>query len=401
MQEPNGQNDVPKLVLNRPVQPSERLEVVDGLRGLALFGVLAINLETAFRTSIFEQFIANPPYGGLERLVAAFLTIFIDLKAFALFSLLFGVGLAIQHQRLAGHPHRGLLLLRRLSALLVFGLLHLYLIWNGDILAEYAVAAFVILPFLFASVEVLALACVGVLIFYILMPVLPIPISLPPRPWMEDHVVMARQVYGSGGFLETLQFRVREVPALMPLHMMILPRTLGLFLLGILCWKARLIQDASRHRTLLWCIGMVGVGTGLACTLASTARSISGWPANEPWTGLMSQASTILLAIGYASSVLALHVSGHLKLLVKLTAPIGRMAFSNYILQSVILGWIFYGYGLGLFGRIGLSAGLLTAVVIYCLQCALSAWWLRRFRFGPLEWIWRKIMYGHHAARAA
>jgi uncharacterized protein len=399
MQKNTGQNGAPTFLLNRPVQASERLEVIDALRGLALFGVLAINLETEFRASIFERFIANPPDGGLERLVDAFLTIFIDLKAFALFSLLFGVGLAIQHERLASHPHRGQLLLRRLFALLVFGLLHLYFIWNGDILVEYALVGFMVLPFLFASTETIGVACAVALMLYILMPVLPIPVSLPSRAWMEGHVEMARQIYGSGNFMEVLQFRASEVPTLLPLHLMILPRTLGLFLLGIRCWRARLIQDASRHRTLLWCMGGLGICAGLVCTFASSARSFSGWPAIEPWTALMSQASTILLAVGYASSVLALHASGYLKRLVKLSAPIGRMAFSNYILQSVLLGWIFYGYGLGLFGRIGLSAGLLMAVVIYGLQCALSAWWLGRFRFGPLEWLWRKVMYGQLVSR--
>jgi uncharacterized protein len=109
-----------------------------------LLGVLAINLETEFRVSIFQQFVPGPPDQGLDGWVNAFLQVFVDLKALAIFSLLFGVGLAIQHERLAGDRRRLVLLLRRLLVLLAFGLVHLFLIWNGDILAEYALAGLVV-----------------------------------------------------------------------------------------------------------------------------------------------------------------------------------------------------------------------------------------------------------------
>jgi uncharacterized protein len=133
-----------------PVSPWNRIDGIDALRGIALLGVLAINLVTEFRVSIFQQFLSvGHPTSSLDRAVEAFLTIAVDMKAFALFSLLFGVGLAIQFERLATHAHRTTLLLRRLIVLLIIGLLHLFLIWNGDILVEYALAGFIVLPFLF------------------------------------------------------------------------------------------------------------------------------------------------------------------------------------------------------------------------------------------------------------
>jgi uncharacterized protein len=125
--------------------PAERIDALDVLRGLALFGVLAINLVTGFRVSIFEQFLSDAgATSPLDRAVEAFLILAIDMKAFAVFSLLFGVGLAIQFERLAGNPRRTLLLARRLLVLLAIGLIHLFLIWNGDILTEYALAGFVV-----------------------------------------------------------------------------------------------------------------------------------------------------------------------------------------------------------------------------------------------------------------
>jgi uncharacterized protein len=115
-----------------------------------LFGVLAINIVFEFRVSIFEQFL--PPADGasaIDRALEGVLAGAIELKALALFSFLFGVGLAIQFDRLAGNPSRVALLIRRLVVLLVIGAAHLFLLWNGDILVEYAVAGFVVLPFLF------------------------------------------------------------------------------------------------------------------------------------------------------------------------------------------------------------------------------------------------------------
>src|SRR6266446_9316161 len=133
-----------------PVNPSERIDAIDVLRGIALFGVLAINITSEFRISIFEQFLAHKhPSSPLDRVVETILTLAVDLKAFALFSLLFGAGLAIQFERLSKSPRRTVLLLRRLIGLLAFGLIHLCLIWNGDILTEYALAGLFVLPLLF------------------------------------------------------------------------------------------------------------------------------------------------------------------------------------------------------------------------------------------------------------
>src|SRR5712671_3362424 len=133
-----------------PIVPADRIAAIDIVRGIALFGVMAINVVTIFRASIFERFLPAPIDGTwLDRALYSILMIGIDLKAFALFSLLFGVGLAIQYDHLSASYRRTALLVRRLAFLLLIGAAHLVLIWNGDILLEYAIAGLVVLPFLF------------------------------------------------------------------------------------------------------------------------------------------------------------------------------------------------------------------------------------------------------------
>jgi uncharacterized protein len=115
----------------KPVSPSERIDAIDVLRGLALFGVLAMNIVTVFRVSIFAQFLPDAePAGPFNQAVSAVLTIAVDFKALALFSLLFGAGLAIQFERLAGNARRLILLVRRLAVLLAIGLMHLYSLFD-------------------------------------------------------------------------------------------------------------------------------------------------------------------------------------------------------------------------------------------------------------------------------
>src|SRR6476659_1147283 len=136
----------------RPIGPAERIDAIDVLRGIALLGVVAMNVVTIFRVSIFDRFLFPKPalsFSSIDSAVETILMLAVDLKALALFSLLFGAGLAIQFERLARSERRTSLLLRRLVVLLAFGLIHLCLIWNGDILTEYALAGLIVLPFLF------------------------------------------------------------------------------------------------------------------------------------------------------------------------------------------------------------------------------------------------------------
>ncbi|MGJ4931692.1 DUF418 domain-containing protein [Bradyrhizobium sp. HKCCYLS2038] len=380
------------------IAAADRLISLDIMRGLALSGVMAINVVFEFRVSIFRQFLPalrtqnagttlfaasmSPDTTRLlwaavmgdspfNRGVEDFLERAVSMKAFALFSLLFGIGLAMQFDRIAAH-RRVALLLRRLLVLLAIGLLHLTLLWNGDILTEYALAGLIVLPFLFAPnwlVIASSLALLGLYFTGWLVNVLPLPSS----SWMTQHVADANRIYASDSLPQILAFRLSEIGAIAPLHLWIFPRTLGLFLAGIMIWRSGVLRDASRHRAML-----------LLTTLAALAIAIDAGPS----------LATVSLAIAYGALILAAASTAWGARLLGWAAPMGRMAFTNYLLQSLIFSLVFYGYGLGLFGRLSVSLALGIGIVVYVVQVMTSWCWLRLFQFGPVEWLWRSLMYG-------
>jgi uncharacterized protein len=373
----------------RPINPSERIDAIDVLRGIALFGVMAINVTSIFRVSIFEQFLfpmhsASP----LDRVVETVLKLAVDLKAFALFSLLFGVGLAMQFERLSASPRRTVLLVRRLIVLLAFGVIHLCLIWNGDILTEYAFAGFIVLPFLFGPRWLLVVAALASLGLYLAMQAFPPPGLWPGTAAMGQNVAEAHRIYATGGFLDVLAFRLREIPLLASLHGYIFPRTIGLFLLGAFAWRTGILRNPP-HR-LLFSIAVAYIGLGAALILSHAGRFAGGGRIGA----LTEPLGTILLALGYGAAIISIANLAIGKRLLGWAAPLGRMAFTNYLAQSVIFGWIFYGYGLGLFGRLGVTSALAIGIAVYVAEVLFSAWWLKRYRYGPVEWLWRTLMYG-------
>jgi uncharacterized protein len=276
--------------------------------------------------------------------------------------------------------------------LLLIGALHLLLIWNGDILVEYAVAGLIVLPLLFGPRWLALLAATASLVFFVAMPLLPPVVEFPSQSWIRDHIARAAIAYGDGGFLDVLAFRIREIPAIFPLHVLIFPRTIALFLFGALAWRSGILRHASQHRHLLFGIAVAGVVCGGALTLAAEgyASFAWSWRAREA----IERLGAVILASGYAAAVIGLVSIPLGKRLLAWAAPVGRMAFSNYLAQSLILSWIFYGYGLGLFGRSSVTTALAIGVAVYAAGVAISAWWLRCYRYGPVEWLWRSLMYG-------
>ena len=375
-----------------PIAPFNRISAIDIMRGIALFGVMAINVVTVFRVSIFEQFLPARIYGTwIDRLVHSILLIGIDMKAWTLFSLLFGVGLAIQYDRLSTSTRRTALLVRRLAFLMLIGAVHLVLVWNGDILFGYAIAGFIVLPFLFGSPRTPAVAGTVLIAIFIASSFLPPIAEMPSRAWMTQNVAEAVRIYGSGGFSDVLAFRVQELSGFLSLNLFMFPRTVALMLIGVAVWRVGLFRAGSRANQQLPLIAAIGIPVGGALAVAH----VNGWT-GFGWRAelVLERLSVVLMACGYGAAIIWVAEYAKTRMLLVWAEPIGRMAFTNYLMQSLIFGWVFYGYGLGLFGKLGVAAALSIGIGVYILQVAFSAYWLKKYLYGPVEWLWRTAMYG-------
>lgn len=361
-----------------PVAPDDRIEWIDAIRGIALFGVLVVNLITAFRVSIFQQFIGVDSTGihSSDGLVERIVALGFEEKAFSLFSLLFGIGLAIQFDRLSALGQPFYWLARRLAVLLAFGLIHLLLVWNGDILTEYALAGLVALPFLLLPSSGLLLAALGFAVLYALGPAL-YSVPWPDAAALQLHVASANQVYASGSVAEIWRFSWDELPLILSLHGFVFPRTLALFAFGMYLWRAGILRRAHDFKDRMIAAAVVGIAAGVA---------LHQGPFKNP--------GIVLWALGYGAALIALAQLSIARRLLSALAPMGRMAFTNYVMQSIIFVFVFFGYGLGQFGRMGATLALAIGVLVYIAQLVLSDWWLRRYHFGPIEWLWRSLMYG-------
>jgi uncharacterized protein len=376
-----------------PASSGERIVTIDIIRGLALFGVLIVNILGDFRLPLLEHILKR--YAGLEgadRLVEILAAGVLEFKALTIFSFLFGAGIAIQMERAsARNVNARYFLARRLGWLLVLGAMHLLLIWNGDILALYALCGVLLLPL--AGLPWQMLVLIGTAF-----------VALPEVAWFGIHVpsglaaiseiARTRAVYGSGGYLAILKFRWQETWSfIVPLLIAVMPRTLGLFCWGVATWRSGILVRPQLHRGKLAACLVVGAAAG------------GGITANEVWAGASGHAywpalqhthldAAILVALAYVSGLL-LWLTPQRAARMPGLAAMGRMALTNYLMQSLVLGFVFYGYGFGLFGRIGPAAAAAIGVAIYVMQVYLSRWYLQRFRFGPFEWLWRSLSYGH------
>lgn len=386
------------LVLDRAslaptaVAPDDRILTIDILRALALFGVLMVNLVTEFRVSIFQQFVPSVfPASTLDRFLDAFVWYALDMKAFALFSVLFGIGLALQFDRLASRARPLYWLRRRLFVLLGFGVFHLLFIWNGDILTEYALAGLLVLPLIREDKETLGLVSLALFCFYLAMPALHLPIYWPSTETFARHVTAANQVYANGSLVQVWRFSLGELRMMFSLNEFVFPRTLALFLLGTAIWQSGILRNRQSYRREFLIFGAAATGVGLVLTAAEHNGVFAGTPVLG---ASMSNLAPTIQALGYAALTVVAVDLPYLRGILRLFAPLGRMSFTNYILQSVIFSWIFFGYGLGRFGRLSITTAFLLGTAIYIAQMAGSGLWLRWFRFGPLEWLWRSLMYG-------
>ncbi len=382
------------------------------LRGFALLGILVMNIQAfSMPAAAYGNPTAWGDLGGIHLGVWVFGELFANQKFVTLFSMLFGAGVCLFSDRLEARGRRPAgLHYRRMGWLLLFGLAHAYLLWPGDILAIYAVCGCLVYLFRRRSARTLlvtglAAFTLGSLVFLGVGFLLTSP-AIPP----EERIALEQEWSGAGPEVETELAAYRggwaaqqpeRVEQAIELHLVLFPFFLsglciGSMLLGMALYR---LGALSAERSDRFYRRLAGLGLGLGLPLVAAGI---GWNFAAGWTWeasmfhgrLFNDLGCLGVALGYLGLVMLAVRRGILSGLQARLAAAGRMAFTNYILQTVVCTTIFYGHGLGLFGSVERGGQLLIVLAVSVLQLVISPAWLRRFRYGPLEWAWRSLTYG-------
>ena len=392
-----------------PISLAERIEILDVLRGLAICGILIGNMQW------FSGYGMMPPILAAQMPVVDQAThflvhFFIEGKFYSIFSFLFGFGFALQIARAEERGDtRAMLFKRRLFWLLVIGLLHAYLLWAGDILSIYALMGFVLILFrkkTDGSLLKWAFALVTVpIVTYILLYIAFVSFAPPDvattidAGQMEFWTESVRKA-SQGSYFQiltdfNLQYIVGRYAGL--IFQMRLPKILAMFLLGFYAYRQGFFQDLAGNRAFIRKVLIYGLILGIVGNVAFSA--LAGNEAPFPPSlagvgGVIAYAFGVpALALGIIALVATLWQKTGWHRMLFVLAPVGRMALTNYLLQTVICVLIFYGYGFGLFGKIGAVTATLIALSIFAVQIVISTFWLKYFAYGPMEWIWRQLTY--------
>ena len=394
----------------QPVAEKERIVTLDVLRGFALLGILPMNIQ--YFSMITAAYFNPTAYGdlhGANFIVWLLSHVLTDQKFMTIFSMLFGAGILLMTSRVeaTGRPSAALHY-RRMGWLILFGIVHSYLLWSGDILYSYGMCGLVV--YLFRKLRPHTLLIVGCLTLAVASASLTAygewtrhwpPAELQavrehlwqPTPQMTADEVAAYQ--GSW----TKQMPHRAIDSVQMETGFFLGFTLwragGLMLIGMALFKLGVFA-AKRSQSVYWTMITVALLVGLPVTLYGTYRDFAaGWDFRYSFFYGMefNYWASILMSLGWVGAIMLASKAEALLPLRRRLAAVGRMAFSNYIMHTILCTIVFYGYGWGLFGKVERVWQLVVVLVVWTVQLIVSPIWLRHFHFGPLEWLWRSLTY--------
>lgn len=400
-------NETEQLI---PVSGKERIVTLDIIRGFALLGILLVNMLLFMAPLLYVNLAITPWWTKTGDIMADyFITIFAEGKFYTIFSFLFGYGFYIfmMRAREKGRPVVKLYL-RRILVLLLIGIMHITLLWWGDILHFYAVIGVFLLLFRNKNEKTL-------LIWSAILIIIPIVIvggfialaaavdgqdivGYDLAQHLEKQAQISLQVYSQGSFTEILQQRLSDFSFVLGNMFVMSPQVMAMFLLGTYAARQRLIQDINVNGPLLrkvWLCSLI-VGIPFIFLQFTGKYNLLGM------SFMVSQFNYLTGTVIGGAAFCFLYITTIIFILQKpgwfgILAPlgdVGRMALTNYLLQSVIATTVFYGYGLGLFGRVGPAWGIVLTILIFTLQVYFSRYWMKKYHFGPMEWLWRTLTYG-------
>ncbi|MEO8707143.1 MAG: DUF418 domain-containing protein [Kofleriaceae bacterium] len=391
--------------MSDPVQPRERLVTLDVLRGIALCGVMIGNMVLYSGRWAGDSERSS---SILDMIAGLFVHVFVDSKAQTLLTLLFGFGFAIQLLRAEarGEPIVGIYV-RRLLALFVLGALHVYLLWWGDVTWTYAVAGVGMLAFIRASN--LVRVVVGILFIFVpflLQMAFPeigaaaVSVFMEPREMRTYTEAMLAAMHSpdhAGLGVAHVTYALAWVANIYVWYFL---WTLGRFLLGYIAGQRRWFErDGADHLVVFRRLALWGGLVGLATIALDILAMVGVFSLREFGTAgrltatALQQVHYLAMALAYVGIVVLLMQRRLWRRLLGILAPVGRMPLTTYFMQSVVCTFIFYGWGLGWAGEVGIAGCLGLALSIFAVQIVIAHVWLHYFRFGPLEWVWRMAVY--------
>lgn len=386
-----------------PISSGERILTIDIIRGFALLGIFLVNMP-AFHSPVFME--SNHDYTGLDQWLDLLFQMFVQTKFYTIFSFLFGLGFYIFMSRA---EQKGLkinrLFSRRLFALLLFGALHLVFLWFGDILHTYALTGFLLLLFYKRKPKTLLIWAFSLLFVFHAM------ISaqfLVPASKLEAYTTESNQeetgklaeyvdMYENAPYVEWVSYRLQtEMGMIIANIPFTIITVLAMFLFGLYAGKIGVFKPDSPHLPMIkkiWWTTLV-LSIPLVALLAIYKLDIihvGVYQRNAVY--LFTNLSGLTLCFFYISSLTLLLRRDFWQRLLRPLGYTGQMALTNYLLQTIISVGIFLG--LNFYGKVSLAEGTLICLVIYFAQTLFSYYWMRNFRFGPFEWLWRTMTYGY------
>ena len=390
-------------------EKQKRIQVLDVLRGFALIGILIINAMSILAVKgSTPAFTVEIPIA--DRVLQDLILFFIESKFFTLFSLLFGIGFAIQIQ---SAERQGTAFLprisRRMAGLLVFGVLHILLFWDGDILVIYAITGTILILFrktAFVRIKrwiISLLAVPGVLVLIILAYTLIARLSPSgSESFVKSDASLAKEFANTqatqtllqNGFLQGIGERIHTYLELSPLLFSRIPTVLAMFLIGLYLGRSGFIRRLPDEIETLRKVRFWGLSIGFTL-MALILLSTKLLPTTSALVSIIEDQYLAgpILCLGYAAALTLDLLKNPTRRIYRYFSIVGRMALTNYLSQSVVLTYISYGWGLGYALKLNGFQVIGIVFILYFLQIAVSNIWLKNFTYGPLEWVWRCITY--------
>ncbi len=400
-----------------PVQAREREIFMDVLRGFAILGIFIANLGSGFSWYRESAHLTGPMLlPELDHKVSYLHQMFIEGKFYSIFSLLFGWGIALQVKRgIAKGVDATPTIKRRLVFMLLLGAIHL-LIWPGDIVFFYALLGFVLLPFRKFSDKTLLITAIVFILSPILLyaakmqwPLLNAPAGfLYQTGGAVDHGLNHtnseeefKNLLRHGNWWDVFKMHVAGFFFRYGYLIFVsrIPKVLGMFLIGYVVGRSDFYKNIEQYKKLLYFIIGFGLLVGLPANyyLAYYMTWHEGDYFNLKINGFYQTLAYALgvvpLAMAYVGLFMLSFKTGVGKKILSVLAPVGKMAFSNYFMQSLIGNFVFLGAGLGYLGQVGPVYYTLFGIAVFIVQIIISTIWLKYFNYGPLEWLWRSATY--------